>query len=138
MAVFFFNEDTDFHLDDESTTVKWIQAVLSSEGYNDKNLNYIFCSDEYLLQINQEYLEHNTYTDIITFDNTEEDYNLEADIFISIERVEENAGKLGKSFAEELHRVMIHGLLHIMGYSDKTPDEKQSMREKEDACLSLR
>ncbi len=138
MAVYFFNEDVSFTLDDETATVNWLQNVLYDESFIDENINYIFCSDKYLHQLNREYLDHDSLTDIITFDNSEKEGNIEADIFISVERVKENAQKLEKAFEEELHRVMIHGLLHIMGYTDKTDEDKQVMRKKEDACLSLR
>ena len=138
MAVYFFNEDIDFSLPDESSTIGWIQNVLYDEGLVDENINYIFCSDEYLHQMNIDYLDHDSLTDIITFDGSETEENIEADIFISIDRVRDNAAQLNKPFEEELHRVIIHGLLHIMGYSDKTKKEQQVMREKEDACLSLR
>jgi len=112
--------------------------MLINEGYSAENINYVFCSDDHLLQINKEYLDHDTYTDIVTFDNSENAKEIEADIFISIDRIRENAIKLSRPEDEELHRVIIHGLLHIMGYSDKTDQNKQAMREKEDACLSLR
>ena len=138
MAVYFFNEDVNFTLDNETATINWLQNVLYDESFIDENINYIFCSDKYLHQLNREYLDHDSLTDIITFDNSEKEGNIEADIFISVERVKENAQKLEKAFEEELHRVMIHGLLHIMGYSDKTDEDKQVMRKKEDACLSLR
>ena len=138
MAIYIFNEDTKFSLEDEAGTIEWIQNILYDEGHVDENINYIFCSDDYLHQLNLEYLDHDTYTDIITFDNSEAGENIEADIFISIDRVRENAASLNKSLEEELHRVMIHGLLHIIGYGDKTDSEKQVMREKEDAGLSLR
>jgi len=138
MAIYFFNEDIDFTLNDEATTTNWIKDILYDESRVEENINYVFCSDEYLHQLNKEYLDHDTFTDIITFDNSEPESNIEADIFISIERVKENATQLNKPFEEELHRVMIHGLLHILGYSDKSESEKRIMREKEDACLSLR
>ena len=101
------------------------------------DINYIFCSDNYLHQINFQYLDHDTFTDIITFDQSDKD-QIEGDIFISIDRVHENANERNISFVNELHRVMIHGILHLLGYNDKTPKEKQLMREKEDECLSLR
>ena len=138
MAINFFNEDIEFDLPDKTSTSKWIEKVLQNEGYEADTINYIFCSDEHLLSINKEYLGHNTLTDIITFDYSDSPDSIESDIFISVERVHENASALGKGFEEELHRVVIHGLLHIMGYLDKTSDQKQEMREKEDACLSLR
>lgn len=138
MAINFFNEDIEFDLPDKGSTSKWIENVLQNEGYEADTINYIFCSDEHLLDINKEYLGHNTLTDIITFDYSDRHDSIESDIFISIERVRENANALDKGFEEELHRVVIHGLLHIMGYLDKTSDQKKEMREKEDACLSLR
>ena len=138
MAIHFFNEDLDFNLEDVSKTTSWIQNILYDEGFVDENINYIFCSDPYLHKMNIEYLEHDTLTDIITFDNSDSATNIEADIFISVERVKENANQLNKLFEEELHRVIIHGLLHIIGYSDKTEADQRLMREKEDACLSLR
>jgi rRNA maturation RNase YbeY len=100
------------------------------------SLNYIFCSDLYLLKINQEYLKHDTLTDIITFDYSQKS-NLEGEVYISIERVKENSEIFKRPFAEELHRVIIHGLLHLIGYADKSDAEKAQMRKKEEACLSL-
>lgn len=138
MEISFFTEDLDFELDPTQQTKHWIKDVIYQEGYNLVGLNYIFCSDAYLLQINQQYLQHNTYTDIITFDNSEKPNQVEADIFISIERVKENSRLLNKTFEEELHRVMIHGVLHLIGFNDKTAPLKKEMRKKEDACLSLR
>lgn len=138
MAIHFFTEDISFSLDQEDSTINWINKVLEKEGYKAENINYVFCSDAHLLELNQQYLNHDTLTDIITFDNSEEKENLEADIFISIDRVKENASVLKKEFSNELHRVIIHGLLHLLGLKDKTEAEKQEMREKEDACLSLR
>lgn len=138
MSIYYFNEDCPFILPDEAGTTNWITTVLHKEGFSVKNINYIFCSDEHLLKINQEYLHHDTLTDIITFDHSDSNTEIESDIFISIDRVKENADQLGKPFIDELHRVMIHGLLHIMGFADKSDEEKRVMREKEDACLSLR
>ena len=138
MAIHFFTENISFALDEENKTVAWIEQVLHEEDYKAKNINYIFCSDDHLLTLNQQYLNHETFTDIITFDHSEQDESLEADIYISIERVMENARYLKKNFADELHRVIIHGLLHLMGLKDKTEADKQEMRKKEDACLSLR
>ena len=138
MAIHFFTEDVSFNLDKEDSTINWINKVLEKEGYKAENINYIFCSDAHLLELNQQYLNHDTLTDIITFDNSDEKENLEADIFISIDRVKENASVLKKEFSNELDRVIIHGLLHLLGLKDKTEAEKQEMREKEDACLSLR
>jgi rRNA maturation RNase YbeY len=137
-SVNFFNQDILFKLPYPLKTASWIKAVIKKEGFRPGQLNFIFCSDEHLLGINIQYLNHHTYTDIITFDNSEEPGLIEGDIFISIERVRENAENLRIEFIEELHRVLIHGVLHLLGYTDKTSDKKGEMRKKEDACLSLR
>ncbi len=137
-AISFFNEDIDFVLTQKGVIKKWISDVISLEGKTKGNISFIFCNDEYLSKINIEYLKHDTFTDIITFDYTEDNYGkISGDIFISIERVKENAEKLNISFINELHRVMIHGILHLMGYKDKTKANKIQMRLKEDKCLSL-
>lgn len=99
------------------------------------SLTYIFCDDEYLLQINQQFLNHNTLTDIITFDLSEHEAELTGEIYISTERVVENAAKFNTSYTDELHRVIFHGALHLCGYKDKTEADKQAMRKKEDQCL---
>lgn len=138
MLINFFNEDNDFALPDEPQTIKWIEKVLKKEKQEAETVNYIFCSDRHLHALNHQYLNHDTLTDIITFDNSEDPNKLEADIFISVERVAENSTLLKTSFDNELHRVMIHGLLHLIGFNDHSEKEKQLMREKEDACLSLR
>jgi rRNA maturation RNase YbeY len=134
----FFVEDIDFKLPFPRKTSNWIKSVVHKEKKQIKELNYIFCSDEHLRQINLTYLKHKTYTDIVTFDNTEDESVLEGDIFISIDRVKENAKKFDTLFLDELNRVMIHGALHLIGYSDKSVKAKTLMRKKEDACLSLR
>ncbi len=134
----FFYENVNFKLPDEVASRAWLQQVLHIEGGKEGELNYIFCSDDYLHKMNRQYLNHDTYTDIITFGYSEYPAALEGDIYISIDRVEENARRLGVAFDEELHRVMVHGLLHLLGYGDKDAASKQKMREKEDACLSLR
>jgi probable rRNA maturation factor len=108
------------------------------EGATIQEINYIFCSDSYLLSLNQGFLKHNTFTDIITFDNSEDPSSLEGEIYISIERVKENAKKYNVPIEDELSRVMIHGVLHLLGFKDKKPTEKALMRKKEEACLSLR
>ena len=100
-------------------------------------MNYIFCSDDYLLEVNKQYLDHDYYTDIITFDNSEEKGKLEGDIFVSIERVKENAENLKLAFDVELRRVLVHGLLHLIGFSDSDQELKNQMRAKEDECLLL-
>ena len=126
-----FNSETSFTLKNQKKLVKWIGDVISSEGFQVGEINYIFCNDSYLNKINQEFLNHDTFTDIISFDYTL-GKEVGGDIFISIERVLENAEKFNEVFENELYRVMIHGILHFMGYKDKTKKEKTLMRTKED------
>ena len=126
-----FNSETSFTLKNQKKLVKWIGDVISSEGFQVGEINYIFCDDSYLNKINQEFLNHDTFTDVISFDYTL-GKEVGGDIFISIERVLENAEKFNEVFENELHRVMIHGILHFMGYKDKTKKEKTLMRTKED------
>ncbi len=113
-----------------------IEALIFNENKKDGELSFIFCSDEYLLKMNNDYLKHNFYTDVITFDYTEGDI-ISGDIFISIDRVKENAEKYNVSFENELQRVMIHGVLHLVGYNDKTEEEQKQMREKESQYLNI-
>jgi probable rRNA maturation factor len=115
----------------------WIESAIINENLKIGDINYIFCDDAYLLEKNIKYLKHNTLTDIISFDYTMGKI-ISGDIFISVERVEENASSYQVSFKDELHRVMIHGVLHYCGYNDKTAAEKVQMRAKEDYYLSLR
>lgn len=133
----FFSEDIDFDLNDPLTTKEWIQKSILNEHLSPGDLNFIFCSDEYLLKINQDYLNHDYYTDIITFDYRDGNV-ISGDLFISIDRVRENAKNASLDFLSEIHRVIIHGVLHIMGYNDKTPEEESIIRSKEDFYLSLR
>lgn len=133
----FFTEDISFDLSNEQTITSWITKVVDNHNASIGELNFIFCSDSYLHKINLEYLDHDTYTDIITFDNAEEEDIVEGDIFISIDRIKENASGFETSFENELFRVIIHGVLHLLGFNDKTADEKANMRKNEDACLSL-
>ena len=135
-AISFNTEDIDFELPESEAVVQWIQKILQQEEKQLLQLTYIFCSDEYLFEINQEYLSHDTYTDIITFPYTDPPL-IEGDIFISIDRVRENARNLGLPFEQELHRVMIHGVLHLCGYPDKTTEEAAQMRTMEDKALAL-
>lgn len=137
-VIHFFYEKTRFKLTHPRKTSNWIKKVLQKEKVTFLELNYIFCSDSYLLQLNQDFLNHDTLTDIITFDNSSPGSVLEGEIYISIDRVKENAKVLKVSLDEELHRVIIHGVLHLIGYKDKKPAEKAAMRKKEEACLSLR
>lgn len=132
----FFSEDTDFKVKQKILLRQWINATIVQEGYIPGELNFIFCSDDYLLKINQEYLDHDTYTDIITFDNSEQEAEISGDIFISVPRVQENAAGLGVKEAEELRRVIIHGVLHLTGYLDKSPADKALMTGKEDFYLA--
>ena len=137
-AINFFEEDISYKLKNKSPVRRWITETISAEGSRLKELNYIFCSDVYLLQINQQYLSHDTYTDIITFDNSEEEGSIAGDIFISIDRIRENAAKFNVTESDELHRVIIHGALHLLGYGDKKPADKKRMSEKEDFYLATR
>lgn len=137
-AVQFFSQGISFKLKDQKKVIRWVNQTIKAEGAKLGSLNFIFCSDQYLADINRQYLNHNTFTDIITFDNSEDQSDIEGDIFISIERVKENAQSLDLPFIDELHRVLIHGVLHLLGYSDKRPSKKKEMRGKEDAYLSLR
>ena len=136
--IHFFEEDITYKLKRKTLVRQWIAQTILAEGYKLKELNYIFCSDDYLLQINQQYLNHDTYTDIVTFDNSESEKVIIGDIFISIERIRENAKKFSTSETDELHRVIIHGALHLLGYKDKTPVTKQKMTQKEDFYLNKR
>jgi len=133
----FFSEDTDFKLPHPIKTRRWIKRVIEEEGFALNQLNYIFCSDEYLLDVNKEYLEHDYYTDIITFDNSEEEETIEGDLFISVDRIKNNAEQMNIPFETELKRVMIHGVLHLTGYDDTSEELKKEIRLKEDECLKL-
>ena len=138
------NNNIHFHLEGVSFRLRSIKAIklwLNSAAKTEKNtidtLNVIFCSDEYLLGINKKYLNHDYYTDIITFDNSD-NQNVSGDLFISYDRIKENANNFSIPISNELHRVVIHGLLHLLGYNDKTTTQKQEMKSKEDFYLSLR
>jgi rRNA maturation RNase YbeY len=132
-----FNFVGSFKLDEDEKIANWIRFVLDEENKDLGELNYIFCNDDYLLEINRKELNHNTLTDIISFDYTLGSV-VSGDIYISFERVIDNAKDLSLSFRDELHRVMVHGILHYCGYRDKTIVEKKEMRRKEDYYLSLR
>ena len=127
----FFNEDIDFKLQQKNNYKSWLKKVADKEGFKVKDLNYIFCSDVYLHKINVDYLDHDTFTDIITFDNSEDEITIEGDIFVSIERVRENSYTLKTVFDEELKRVIVHGLLHLCGYDDHSVEDKAEMRRLE-------
>lgn len=132
-----FNTANDFKLKLEDEIIRWISDVIIAEAKIEGDISYVFCDDDYLLGINREFLKHDTYTDIITFD-----YSLgseiHAEIYISTERVQENAALLKVDFSEELHRVLVHGILHLCGYKDKSPNEEVAMRKLEDHYLKLR
>lgn len=137
-AISFFEEDIKFKPKNKKALRQWITHTIIDEGYQLQQLNYIFCSDDYLLQINRGYLNHDNYTDIITFDNSDMAKTITGDIFISAERVKENAQKFKVSEIKELHRVMIHGALHLLGYNDKTKASKNLMTQLEDKYLNAR
>ena len=131
----FFSENN-FELEDNVAYEMWLQNVIISEEKKEGDINYIFCDDEYLHEINVKYLNHDDYTDVISFDNAVGNI-LHGDIFISTERVAENAEKFQVSFQKELKRVIAHGLLHFCGYKDKTDDDAQLMRKKEDEKIKM-
>jgi rRNA maturation RNase YbeY len=131
-----YNYETDFNLKDEKHLENWIEKVVVDKDFELGEVNYIFCDDEYLLKLNVEFLQHDTLTDIISFDNSLGKL-INGDIFISIERVKENAKEYSVTFEEELHRVMIHGILHYMGLKDKSADEKMMMRKEENIALAV-
>ena len=137
MAIYFFSEEIHFELKEKLNRKRWLKNIATKAGFKIKELNYVFCSDEYLYQINLEYLNHETYTDIITFDNSEKEFDLSGDIFISIDRVSENAKIHNQKIETELSRVLAHGLLHLMGYKDKTKEESTLMRQKEEESINL-
>ena len=132
----FQNQSISFKLKDKTKLKHWIKSIVDKEKHTLGALNYVFCSDDELLEINIKHLNHNTFTDIITFDYTE-DKKISSDIFISIDRVIENSKKFDTSFENELHRVMIHGVLHLCGYKDKTKSDAELMRKKENWALKL-
>jgi rRNA maturation RNase YbeY len=136
-SISFFSADTFFEPPHQKVIKEWIADIIRREGKKLKHLNYIFCSDAHLLLINQQYLDHDYYTDIITFDASDSPDVIEGDIFISIDRVQDNAAALGHPFLHELNRVVAHGVLHLIGYDDTAPDLKLQMRQKEDSYLSL-
>jgi probable rRNA maturation factor len=131
-----FNYETDFNLDNEEAIALWLSNVITSENKKEGEINYIFCDDEYLHKINLEYLNHDTLTDIISFDYTMGN-ELHGDIFVSVERVKDNAVDFNVSFEDELKRVLVHGVLHYCGYKDKGEADELLMRSKEDEKLAL-
>lgn len=133
----FFSEDVIYTLKNKLQIRNWIKDTIIAEGYKLEELNFILCSDEYLLAMNQQYLNHDTYTDVITFDNSDELKTIVGDIFISIERIQENAKQFKGTIQHELCRVMVHGTLHLLGYKDKGKAAKTLMTQKEDQYLAL-
>ena len=131
-----FNYETDFKLDDQEAFAAWLGNVITSENKKEGEINYIFCDDEYLHKINVEYLDHDTLTDIISFDYSMGN-ELHGDIFVSVERVKDNATDFNVSFQEELKRVLVHGILHYCGYKDKGEAEELLMRSKEDEKIVM-
>lgn len=131
----FYSEDTSFNLKQKSKIRTWLAGIVFEEKQLACDLSYIFCSDSYLLELNKKFLGHDTYTDILTFSNPEDPSKIAGDIFISIDRVSENAVKYNQAFDRELSRVMVHGVLHLLGYKDKTLKEKALMSNKEDHHL---
>ena len=131
-----FNYETDFELENEAQYEDWISRIIESEGFDEGEINYIFCDDEYLHKINVEYLDHDTLTDIISFDYTVGNL-IQGDIFVSVERVKDNANDFNVSFEEELKRVLSHGVLHYCGYKDKSPEDEVLMRSKEEEKMQM-
>ena len=135
MAVSFANADITFTLQGKAALKKFIKTSFEEETKKKLSVSYIFCSDDYLLRINQDFLKHDYYTDIITFPLVETDLKVEAEIYVSIDRIRDNAAKHKVSFDHELHRVLFHGVLHLIGYKDKTASQKELMRRAEDNWL---
>ena len=131
-----FNYETNFDLKDEKSLENWINNIVVDKGFELGEINYIFCDDVYLHKLNVEFLQHDTLTDVISFDNSLGKL-INGDIYISVERVVDNAKDFKVSFDDELHRVMIHGVLHYMGFKDKSEDEIEEMRSEENRALSL-
>jgi rRNA maturation RNase YbeY len=131
-----FHYETEFVLEDEENYTNWIISIITNEKAVVGDLSYIFCSDNYLLKLNQKYLKHNSFTDIITFDYSEQNV-ISGEIYISVDRIRENAVKFMEDFNRELLRVMAHGVLHLLGYKDKSKNEKEEMRTKEDEKIYM-
>ena len=131
-----FNYETEFTLENETLFSGWISRVILSENKKEGDINYVFCDDEYILEINKQYLDHDYYTDIISFDYSVGN-ELHGDVFVSVERVRENAADFDVTFDEELKRVIIHGILHYVGYKDKSEEEELLMRQKENEKIAM-
>ncbi len=137
MPAKFFEHDVSAKLRNKRNLSTYLDGLTTKhlKKLKKANLTYIFCTDDYLLQINQEFLKHKTLTDIVTFDLSETSEELVGEIYISVDRVKENAEKFGVTYDNELHRVIFHGALHLCGYKDKNEEDQKKMRRKEDACL---
>lgn len=133
----FYFLQRNFSLADRESLKKFIETLFRKEGQRLQSLNYIFCSDTYLLAVNQEFLQHDFYTDILTFDLSEPGHPKNAEIYISVDRVRDNASNYDTSFKKELHRVILHGALHLCGYKDKSPSEAKKIRKMEDKYMEL-
>lgn len=136
--IHFFKEDVRFRLQDQKPLRKWIEDIVTGKKFSIEELNFIFCSDDYLLRLNKNFLKHHFYTDVITFDNSVVKKKISGEIYISYDRVKENADLFNNSIKDEIHRVMIHGVLHLLGYKDKTKNEKILMRRGENESLEKR
>lgn len=137
MAIIFQNADVKFRPTKGKELAAFIEKQVKKEAQKKLHIDYIFCSDEYLLNINREFLEHDFYTDIITFPLVETDEEVEAEIYISVDRVKDNAQKLKIEFDEEMQRVLFHGVLHLIGFNDKTKTEEKVMRKKENEWIQI-
>lgn len=138
MPVRYYEQQVRSQLKDKRKLSAFLQHMVRSHRSDLKSvdLTYIFCDDDYLLEINQQFLSHDTLTDIITFDLSEDEKHLQGEIYISVDRIKENAEKFGESYEKELHRVIFHGALHLCGFKDKTPADKKKMRQQEEVCLN--
>jgi len=136
MAITFSTENIKFDLKDKMKVKKWISTIVKAQDKKVGDIGYLFCDDAYLIEVNRSYLNHDTFTDIITFDYVEGNV-VSGDIMISVERVKENAVLFGTTFDQELHRVLIHGVLHLLGQADKSDEDAVKMREKENEALVL-
>jgi len=134
--IFFASDDASFHWQDERLVINWLNQIVKAENTEITSLSYVFCSDPKLLDINKQYLNHDYFTDVITFDLSDTS-EIEGEIYISLDRISAHAEEYAISFEEELCRVVAHGLLHLLGYNDNTEEQKQEMRDKESVCLSL-
>lgn len=137
-SILFHSEGIPFVLKQKAEIRKWIRSTIESENHRCGDISFIFCSDDYLIEMNIQYLNHDTLTDIITFDNSEEKGLIEGDVFISIDRIRDNSSQFNTSERDELHRVIIHGILHLLGYSDKGKEHKANMTAKENYYLEAR